>query len=323
MTDMTPIDSLRAEARALARSEKGLGLCRALDRIARAKGFPNWKQLLRSSSTIQAGNAADVDVGVDAARRANAALNSWIGSAMNRGAAMAADRENSLRRALDPSVTDYGMRSRDVSTALGHAPANDRERRIHDAATHAVATIAHEALVDGDLRMQNRRVGQRPYGIEDVHGAVRLMHTAFRTPDEARRNAEDAGVDTSGWRDSSWTWFDEMAGRADFHLRPDAARAFEAIRDAGREDHAEVVRLVAGLRGLENPTLGAFEAMIAERYVRMSGGSLEEHAESARVNLEAHLADHDVAFGDPSVVWDRGLADSIADADMDVWSDFA
>lgn len=66
----------------------------------------------------------------------------------------------------------------------------------------------------------------------------------------------------------------------------------------------------------------AFEDMICDRYAEVTPSAREEMAESARVNLDQFLRDEGAEFGDRRFIWNRDLANEIADRDIEVWPQF-
>lgn len=326
MPKPTPLDALRSEARALSRATPGLGHCQALDAVARARGRRNWKELISSvPNDVVVTKEAPHVVPLDKARSASLKLNAWISAAMRSGMrehdAEMHMRAEALALALHPSITDYDARFAHACTALGAMPAHRERAHMHRAAAHAVASMAHDALVENDRSMHARKDAPASYGIEQVASSMERMHSMFLGSDRVSLSREDRASDTAPWYASSWTWFDEMAARSRYHLRADAAFAFEVAREMPYADHVAIEHLVLSLRHVADPRIGEFERMIAERYAHRAGGTVQEHAEIARIGLSQHLDDANIPFGHPSMAWDRTLADQIADDDIAVWPD--
>ena len=136
---------------------------------------------------------------------------------------------------------------------------------------------------------------------------------------------------------SSWTWFDDMALVSANRGRDEANAAFEDMRERGHDDHMLVEALVSSLSGPEVDATraavaaspfpmirarSAFEKMIVERYIIQTNSHGSVMGEPAKAALDQFLSDSGLQFGDPSLSWNRDLANEIADGDIAVWNDF-
>lgn len=306
----TSISDLKKQAREIARASD-LTYCQALDALARQHGAKHWKDYVQTRDDVLKSLQRSFE-GLKA--RANE-----IGPALRAGA---------LIGALTDSEMSYDQRFGIVEAVIkGRAPSD--VRRVHiDVATHIVALLAHKALVDGDHRLEPKLWAGRPICIEMIRDTILDIRSQFATAEPEDRYLAAA----------TWSWLNDISSIALDLGYEQVAMAFASATALSHEDQQTILNLAVSLAEPQSLSLLArsdinprqreearitFLKMIVESYMLRTGQHGSEFFELAEVNLGVYLEDHKIEFGDPSRTWNRDLANEIANADMDVWPQFA
>lgn len=314
--DHDDVASMKAEARRRSRLVDGPSYCQALDAIAREGGHPHWKAMLKAGSAIRVEpnqvGVRPMTIEIEAARSSSRRLNQWISDAMRRADSWP---QEALKAVVEDEALDFEDRAALIRCII--TASHDARPEIHEAAALIVAGICHDSIHRSNPRFVRTMIDDRHASPGTIVRAVEGMYNA--APPVTRD--DDFGEAAWDRRQSLSTsnWFVAMADHAGSAGRPAMA---DLLRDLSRGDHAGRVAVLSAIRPLRlmlEPERARFELMLAERYAARTGREPADHDEDARATVDAHLDDEGVGFDDPTRVWDRDLADELADEDMQHW----